>query len=164
VANLAERPQRVSSVTRIMSTLRACANARTFLVRRAPALPRRQFPSRPRRLCSQPSWRRRVGPVPGGHRFGRRLIPGNKAAQPVPIEPFVLKTPENGIFVWQNVGPFRPHFNRDKYATSRTAHRLTAAQPPSSGERFLPDVRARLKVEDAWSDRNCPCKCVLSSL
>jgi hypothetical protein len=30
-ANLAERPQRVSSVTRITSTLRACANARTFL-------------------------------------------------------------------------------------------------------------------------------------
>jgi hypothetical protein len=30
-ANLAERPQRVSSVTRITSTLRVCANARTFL-------------------------------------------------------------------------------------------------------------------------------------
>ena len=30
-ANLTERPQGVSSVTRITSTLRACANARTFL-------------------------------------------------------------------------------------------------------------------------------------
>jgi hypothetical protein len=30
-ANLAEWPQRGSSVTRITSTLRACANARTFL-------------------------------------------------------------------------------------------------------------------------------------
>src|SRR5207249_3145156 len=30
-ANLAVRPQRVSSVTRITSTVRACANARTFL-------------------------------------------------------------------------------------------------------------------------------------
>jgi hypothetical protein len=29
--NLAERPQRVSSVTRITSTSRACANARNFL-------------------------------------------------------------------------------------------------------------------------------------
>ena len=30
-ANVAERPQRVSSVTRIKSTVPACANARTFL-------------------------------------------------------------------------------------------------------------------------------------
>jgi len=97
-------------------------------VRRAPALVRGRFHSRPRRFCSQPSWRRRVGPAPGGHRFGRRLISGNKAAQPVPIEPFVPKTPENGIFVWQSVGPFKPNFNRDKYATSSTAHRVTAAQ------------------------------------
>src|SRR6476660_9024030 len=29
--NLAERPHRISSVTRITSTLRACANTRTFL-------------------------------------------------------------------------------------------------------------------------------------
>ena len=36
-------------------------------------------------LCSKPFWRRRVGPVPGGHRSGRRLMPGNKnkALQPV---------------------------------------------------------------------------------
>ena len=88
-----------------------------------------------RRLCSQPSWRRRAGPLPGGHRFGRRLIPGNKALQRVPIEPFVPKTPEKGIFVWQSVGPFKPYFNRDKYATSRTADRVTAAQSPRSRKR-----------------------------
>ena len=44
-----------------------------------------------------PSWRRRAGPVPGGHRFGRRLIPGNKTLQPVPSEPFVPR-PRKGHF------------------------------------------------------------------
>ena len=40
----------------------------------------------PDNLCSKPSWGRRVGPVPGGHRSGRRLMPGNKALQPVASE------------------------------------------------------------------------------
>ena len=44
---------------------------------------RRRFPSRPDNLCSKPSWRRRVGPVPGWHRSGRQLMPGNKALQPI---------------------------------------------------------------------------------
>ena len=74
-ANLAERPQRVSSVTRIKSTVRACANARTFLRSARSCFGRGRFHSRPRRFCSQPSWQRRAGPAHGGHRFRRRLIP-----------------------------------------------------------------------------------------
>ena len=74
-ANLAERPQRVSSVTRIKSTVRACTNARTFLRSARSCFGRGRFHSRPRRFCSQPSWQRRAGPAHGGHRFRRRLIP-----------------------------------------------------------------------------------------
>ena len=36
---------------------------------------------------------------PGGHRSGRRSMPGNKALQTVPIEPFAPNTPEKGIFL-----------------------------------------------------------------
>ena len=85
-----------------------------FCVRRAPALPRRRFLSRPRRLCSQPSWRRRVGSVPGGHRFSRRLIPGNRALQRVPIEPFVQR-PQKRAF---SCGKVLVHSNRTSTGTN----------------------------------------------
>src|SRR6266851_3742475 len=116
-------------------------------VRRAPPWPRRRFPSRPRQFYSPPFWRRRVDLVPGGNRSGRQSIPGNKALQTVPIEPFAPNTPEKAIFLWQSVGLFKVYFNRDNFnrdnfnrdnfnkdnfnkdnhATPRTAYRTAAA-------------------------------------
>ena len=48
--------------------------------------------------------------------------------------------------MWQSVGPFKLYFSRDKYATSRTAHRVTAAQSPSSRETRIPDASGVTRI------------------
>ena len=90
-------------------------------------------------LQPAPSWRRRVGPAPGGHRFGRRLISGNKAAQPVPIEPFVPR-PQKMAF---SCGKVLVHLNRTSTGTNMphrellTESQRLSLQAPASDERGM---------------------------
>ena len=140
--------------------MRACANARTSCVRRAPALARGRFHSRPRRFCSQPSWRRRVGPVPGGHRFGLRLIPGNKTLQPVPSEPFVPKTQKRAF----SCGKVLVRLNGTSTGTNMphrellTESQRLSLQAPASDERGM--VRhymlSSIKLDQFWAERLPP--------
>jgi hypothetical protein len=155
-------PSESVPVTRITSMSRECAKSRTSYVRRAHPLLRRRSPSRPRRPCNPPSWRRRGDLVPDGCRSGRRSIRGNRALQTVPIKSLVnpeRKRPGKGAFKLQNVGPGKVYFNRDSDTTPRTSHRAEATPSKpfcrQQEEQFLFAARKvyffhSLKVPSEW--------------